>query len=109
MIQEDVYDGRDNTIWLGLRVARELIPLNLITNAELFVGDNLRFNAETLGGSGADKPFDWTSYGDQGILILRLGHLSVPLATYLCKLVIYTQESPSGVLWDYLRLRFKAI
>jgi len=107
MIQEDVYLGRDNTIWLGVRMAKELIPLDQITNLQLFVGDNLMFDASTLGGSGADKPFDWTSYGDQGVLILRLGHLGVPKGTYLCKLVVFTEGSPNGVIWDYMRLRFR--
>jgi len=106
MIQEDVYNGRDNALWLGLRMAKELIPLTQVTNMELFIGDT-RFDAEALGGSGPDLPFDWTTYGDQGILILRLGHLSVPLNIYLCRLVVYTERSKNGVIWDYLRLRFK--
>jgi len=108
MIQEDVYKGRDNTIWVGLRMAKELIPLADITNIELLVGTIL-LSAEAFGGSGPDKPFDWTSYGDQGILILRLGHMDVPANTYLCKLIVYTEKSPSGVIWDYLRLRFKTV
>ena len=108
MIQEEVFNGRDNTLWLGLRMAKELIPLTLVTNMELRVGDSLRFDAETLGGSGPKSPFDWTSYGDQGILILRLGHLGVPVGTYLCHLLVFTKDSPNGICWDYFRLRFKA-
>ena len=107
MIQEEVYNGRDNTLWLGLRMAKELIPLTDVINMELMVGDSLRFNAEVLGGSGEDKPFDWTSYGVLGVLILRLGHLSVPAGTYLCRLLVFTEKSPNGVCWDYFRLRFK--
>jgi hypothetical protein len=107
MIQEDVYNGRDNTLWLGLRMAHELIPLDTVTNMQLFIGDDLMFDAKTLGGSGPDKPFDWNTVGDQGIAILRLGHLSVPVGTYTCKLVVFTENSPNGILWDYLRLRFK--
>jgi hypothetical protein len=106
MIQTDVYNGRDNALWLGLRMAKELIPLTEVTNMELYIGD-LRFDAEALGGSGPDFPFDWTTYGVDGVLILRLGHLSVPVGTYLCRVVVFTKKSKNGVIWDYLRIRFK--
>ena len=103
MIQEVVNNGRDNSIWLGLRVNRELIDLSDVTKMQLLLGGNT-YDSESLG-FGENQIFDW-SQGD-GLLILRLGGLGISNGFYNVELVVFSADNPNGVLWDTLRIRFK--
>ena len=103
MIQEVVYNGRDNSVWVGLRVNKVLIDLSDVTKMQLLIKGQV-YDSDSLG-SGESSVFDWT-YGD-GILILRLGNLGIANGFYNAELVVFSEDNPNGVLWDTLRLRFK--
>ncbi len=105
MIQEVIYKQRDNAIWLGLRVDRELIDLAKITKVELLINDQTYSSADH-GGSTQDGVFDWTQGEGQGVLILRLGMLGVAEGFYNVVLVVYSPDNPNGVIWDTMRFRF---
>ncbi|RLC43908.1 MAG: hypothetical protein DRH70_09470 [Candidatus Coatesbacteria bacterium] len=105
MINEVVHNGRDNAIWVGVRVARELIDLTEVTKMELLMNDQV-YSSEVFG-SGEAQVFDWTQTQGTGVLILRLGNLSIPVGFYNAKLVIYSVDNPNGVIWDTMRIRFK--
>ena len=72
MIQEIVYKGRDNAIWLGLRVNRELIDVSDLTRVQLVI-DGTTYDSDVLG-SGEEAPFDWES--EENVLILLFLHIS---------------------------------
>ena len=102
MIQEVVYNGRDNAIWVGLRVNRELVDLAEVTKMQLLIAGQV-YDSD-VHGSGESSVFDWTQ-GD-GVLILRLGNLGIS-GFHNTQLVVFSEDNPNGVIWDTLRLRFK--
>jgi hypothetical protein len=103
MINETVFNGRDNAVWVGLRVNKTLIDLDEVTRMQLLISGTV-YDSDALG-SGDSAVFDWTQ-GD-GILILRLGNLGISSGFYNAELVVFSDDNPNGVLWDTLRLRFK--
>ncbi len=100
MIQETVYKSRDNAIWLGLRVNRELIDVSDLTRVQLIDGDTT-YDSDSLG-YGAEAPFDWES--QEGVLILRLGGLGLSIGKHLVTLVIFDEDNENGVVWDDMKL-----
>lgn len=103
MIQEIVYNGRDNSIWLGLRINKELIELSDVTKMQLLINDQV-YDSDFFG-SGEFSVFDWTQ--GSGVLILRLGNLGIPVGFYNVELVVFSENNPNGLIWDTIRLRFK--
>lgn len=100
MIQETVYKNRDNAIWLGLRVNRDLIDVSELTRVQLVDGDTI-YDSDSLG-SGAEAPFDWTS--EEDALILRLGGLGLSLGKHTVTLIVFDADNENGVIWDTIRL-----
>lgn len=103
MIQEIVYNGYDNAIWLGLRANKELIDLTYVTRIVITI-NGTDYDSDILG-EGEEAIFDWES--QDNVLILRLGSLGVTKGIYNVPVVVYSEDTPNGVKWDTLRLRFK--
>ena len=103
MISEEVYNGRDNSIWVGLRVNKELIDITDATKMQLII-DGTTYDSDDLG-AGETEVFDWTQ-GD-GLLILRLGSLGITVGLYNVTLIVFSEDNPNGVIWDIMRVRFR--
>jgi len=105
MIQETVYKNRDNAIWLGLRVNREVIDVSDLTRVQIVDGDTT-YDSDSLG-SGEEAPFDWTS--EIGVLILRLGGLGLSVGKHIVTLIIFDADNENGVIWDTMRLLVREV
>jgi hypothetical protein len=103
MINETVFNGRDNSVWVGLRVNKALIDLTDVTKMQLIINSQT-YDSDSLG-EGENAVFDWTQ--GYGTLILRLGGLGISAGFYNVQLVVFSDDNPNGVLWDTMRIRFK--
>lgn len=97
---DDVYIGRDN--YIARRVE------TLLNNVTVDISNLTRCTLEAVDTNppyiidsdteGYDDVFDWTTYGTQGLLGLRLGLVQdLPLGFITFKLVVYSDDFPSGL------------
>lgn len=96
---DDVYIGRDNYIARRIETLENVsIDITRLTRCTLeLIGSEEPYviDSDT---PGYDDVFDWTTYGDQGLLGLRLGLVQdIPLGHHTFKLVVYSDDFPGGL------------
>lgn len=105
MINEVIYPGRDNALWVGLRINHKLVDISQIRKVEL-VFKHTVFSSDVLNNA-AETIFDWSQAEGLGVLVIRAGVFTLTKGTYIAKLVIYTQNNLDGLVWDYLKLQVR--
>jgi hypothetical protein len=99
LLEEIVWNGRDNTIELSLSVDGAAITHTSITRALLIVG------ATTLDSNTTPAYFDFTQ-ADR--LILKLGAAGLTVARTTARLIIYDASHANGLVWGDLILDVRA-
>ena len=111
MITETIYISRDNVIEINLGIGNlpdGLEDLEDLSKVQIIINGTI-YDSDTLG-LGEDGVFDNSDEYDEGILKLQLGGLSgLAVGTYLCDLILFTEDSSNGVVWGKLRLRVKDV
>ena len=105
MLNEVIYPGRDNVLWFGLRINRELVDIQNIQKVELVFKDRV-ISSDVLN-TPTETVFDWSQKEGLGILVIRAGVFTLTKGTYIAKLLIYSQLNLDGLLWDYVKLQVR--
>lgn len=98
LLEEIVYNGRDNTVELSLSVDGAAITHTSITRVQLVVG------ATTLDSQTAPTLFD---FDQADRLILKLGTAGLTAGRHTARLVIYDAGHANGLVWGELVLIVK--
>ena len=107
MITETIYKNRDNTISLELRSNGIAQDVSAATKISIKIGD-VTIDSATAGAG----VFDFTTYGSQGRVDIKLGHLAQIKAMrpvkYRARVTVYDTTYPSGRVWDDMMIEVKA-
>ena len=104
-VSEIVYIARNNKIDL-LFLANDVISdFTSITKIDLIAIDD----SITISSSSSPTAFDWVSNGKNGIVTLTLGNENVPEGTYNFEVIVYDPSNINGIVWDSIKLIFKAV
>lgn len=98
MITEVLYNGRDNSIDLLLKVDGEAYDLSDVTKAELDV------EGTVINSNGSPNAFDWDT-DTTGKIILTLGGEGLSEGFYTAELILYAPTFTNGVSWGFFKLR----
>ena len=106
-ITETVYPSFDNEIILVVKENNIIVDLvdTEVNRVALKFGEYLVDSA--LVGSG-DGCFDWSTRGDEGIVIVTLGSLELPIksGSYDANLIVYDPLHLNGQVWPLFNLVF---
>lgn len=103
MITERVYKHKDNLVSLSLEEDGDGQDISAASRMVLQVGPvTIDSNTATSGA------FDWTTYGENGRLDLKLGHereiINLSKGVYLATITVYDATYAKGLVWDEFKL-----
>lgn len=97
MLEEKVYNGRDNTIEIALYVGSSILTHTTITRAQLQIGATT-LDSNTLAEAAF---FDFT---EEDRIILRLGDAGLTAGAQVARMSIFYAGSVNGVVWGDIML-----
>ena len=96
---ETIYQNNDNTIELILKTDDIAENLSGATRMTLTLGA-VTIDSDVTG-FGVGLPFDWTTDGVNGKVILKLGQQPINVGKYAePRLAVYDAGHPNGIAWD---------
>lgn len=95
MLEENVYNNRDNTVELALYVNQSLLTHNTITRAIIQVGSTQI--------DSATQP-TWFDFTHADRIIFKLGSAGLSAGGQVGRIVIYDDTYTGGVVWGEIKL-----
>jgi len=108
MITEKIYKHTDHTSSIIFEEDGEEQAINASTRMVIVFGDN---DAKIDSSGASSAAFDWTTYGADGRLDLKLGLeqsiINLRNGKYRALVIIYDATYPNGLPWDEILFEVK--
>lgn len=93
---EIIWKGRDNSIDLLIKADGEIVTGLDVTVTKI----ELKYKDIYYSSTDSPTSFDWASRGADGVIILKLGLLSLPAGKdKKAELIIYDAVNTNGIVW----------